>query len=114
MNMGDCFLSYRISYLTDGTFHDNNGQHNDCGPTLRGTWKLVTTEKGSFIKIMSPQLPTLLDIDKEEKFFKIKQLSKNELVLRFGHKQYGNKVTVVIDHLVPENVKVKDRDFHNK
>ena len=45
---------------------------------------------------------------------KVSSLSEKELVLQFKHKQFSNKSMVIVDHLVPENIEVKDRDFHNK
>ncbi|MFA0964015.1 hypothetical protein AB9P05_19565 [Roseivirga sp. BDSF3-8] len=47
MNMGDCFLSYRITYRADNTMQDNNGEHSGCGPTLAGTWKFARDKSGN-------------------------------------------------------------------
>ena len=114
MNMGDCFLSYRISYKRDSTMRDNNSEFFDCGRSLNATWKVVSQDNGSYIKLESEDIPELLNIDENYKFFKIKALSENELVLQFKHKQFSNKSMVIVDHLVPENIEVKDRDFHNR
>ncbi len=93
---------------------DNNSEFFDCGRSLNASWKVVSQDNGSYIKLESEDIPELLNIDENYKFFKIKALSENELVLQFKHKQFSNKSMVIVDHLVPENIEVKDRDFHNK
>ncbi len=113
MNMGDCFLHYRQTYFQDGSVADNNAEARDCGPSLIGKWEITTTEKGnSYIKITSPQLPELLNTEKDHKFFQIQFLSEDSLVLKFSHNQYGKKQWIT-DYLVTENVAVPDRDFHH-
>lgn len=112
MNMGDCFLSYRISYSRDSKMRDNNAENVDCGNSLEADWKIITNENGSFIKLTGEKLPELLNIDKDYKYFKINALSENILVLQFRHKQFSTSSTIIVDHLVPENVVVEDRNFH--
>lgn len=113
MNMGDCFMAYRQTFAVDSTMRDNAGDTRDCGVTLLATWKIVKDKKGnSYIKLQSDQLPELLQIDEDYKFFKVLQLSEEELVLEYKHKQYGNKSRTITDYYVPENIKVEDRDFH--
>ncbi|WP_196809459.1 lipocalin family protein [Gillisia sp. JM1] len=114
MNMGDCFLSYRISYQRNSMMRDNNSDYFDCGKSLDASWKIVTNDNGSFIKLESEEIPELLNTDKNYKYFKITALSENELVLQFKHTQYSNNSTIIIDYLVPENINVENRDFHNK
>jgi len=114
MNMGDCFLSYRISYQRNSRMRDNNAENFDCGKSLNASWKIVTNKKGSYIKLESEEIPQLLNTENNYKFFKIKSLSEDKLVLQFRHKQFSNKSTLIVDHLVPENVSVENRDFHNK
>ncbi|MDY8138166.1 lipocalin family protein [Aquimarina sp. 2201CG5-10] len=115
MNMGDCFLSYRITYLPDMTAKDNNDDHHDCGPSLIANWEISTNEKGnSFIKLTSDQLPKLMGVEKNYKFFKITYLNKDTLQLRFKHKQFSSTSRIIVDTYVQEDIIVKNRDFHNK
>lgn len=56
MNMGDCFLGYRqrfrtsaaLSVNSSGLVQDNNGELRNCGPSLKATWEITTSEKGDF------------------------------------------------------------------
>lgn len=113
MNMGDCFLSYRIAYAADGKVQDNNAQHSDCGPSLTAQWKFVKdAKKNHYIKFNSPQLPELLGIDKKYKYFKVLHLSADELIIEYSHRQFSDKLRTVTDHYVPEHIKVEDRAFH--
>ncbi len=114
MNMGACFLSYRVSYFTNGTSRDNNDQNLDCGESLAATWELFSNQDGSFIKLTSDQMPLLLNQEDNYKYFRINSVSDSILVLQYRHKQYANYSTLIVDYLVPENQGVKDRDFHNK
>ena len=113
MNMGDCFLSYRQTYQPNMTVSDNNGENNDCGESLEGTWKFAKDEAGNYyIKISSDQLPELMNIDKNFKYFKVLRVSADQLTLQFSHKQFSNKATIITSIFVPENTSVADRDFH--
>lgn len=113
MNMGDCFLAYRQTFSVDSTMKDNSGDTRQCGETLLANWKFVKDKKGNgYLKLNSPQLPELMQIEEEYKFFKVLQLSENELILEYKHKQYGNKSRTITDYFVPEDVAVEDRDFH--
>lgn len=113
MNMGDCFLSYRVTYKTDSIMHDNNGAYRDCGETLTAKWKLhKNKEDESFIRLESEQLKVLMNLDVEYKYFKILDLTEEQLVLQFRHKQFSSKATTIVDVLVPEDTSIKDRDFH--
>lgn len=114
MNMGDCFLSYRIRYAANGNLKDNSGEHHNCGPTLNGLWKAFQNDHGSFIKWQSAQLPELLGTDEDYKYFRILNLTKDSMALQYTHKQYGNTERKIIDYLVPEGTQVPDRDFHNR
>ncbi|OAB78195.1 hypothetical protein ULVI_12000 [Cochleicola gelatinilyticus] len=112
MNMGDCFLSYRISYLKEMKVYDNNGDFSECGPSLKASWSLVTNTNGSFIKVTGEQLPKLFNIPENYKYFQIDSLSEEILNLRFEHAQFSGKKSIIIDHFVPENALVENRDFH--
>jgi hypothetical protein len=113
MNMGDCFLSYRATYKTDSTMHDNNGLFRDCGETLTANWLFYNSEEGyPYIKLKGEQLKKVMNLDVDYKFFKILDLSESQLVLEFSHEQFSSKETTIIDVFVPEDVIINDRDFH--
>ena len=114
MNMGDCFLSYRVTYDRNLKMRDNNGDYFDCGNSLRADWEIVTNDKGSFIRLESDDIPTLLSIDKNYKYFQIVSLSENELAIKFKHTQFSSTPTFITDYLVPEDIEVENRDFHNR
>ena len=112
MNMGDCFLSYRQTFQTNFRVHDNSGDFPDCGPTLHAQWKWVQAENGHpYLKLSSPQISELMNIDVDYKFFKVLHLSEEELVLQYLHQQYAQK-RMITDILVPEGIEVEDRNFH--
>ncbi|MBV7268205.1 lipocalin family protein [Winogradskyella luteola] len=113
MNMGDCFLSYRITYNSDGTTVDNNYQNENCGESLEANWTFYTNDDGAYIKLKGEKVKVLLKQEKDYKFFKIEALSDTLLVVSFKHKQFGNKERTVKDYLVPEDAIVKDRNYHN-
>ncbi len=110
MNMAGCFLSYRITYKPDMTVNDNNGEQDNCGPSLMGNWELITNKK-SYLKLNSDQLPEIMNIKDTHKYFKILKITDDTLKLQYRHKQFSSKSTF-IDTFVPEHIKVKDRDFH--
>ncbi len=113
MNMGECFLAYRQTFSKDNTMNDNSGKTRDCGQTLFAEWKFVKDRKGnSYVQLKSKQLPELMQIEEDFKFFKVLQLSRNELVLEYKHKQYGNKSRTITDYYVQEDITVEDRNFH--
>lgn len=113
MNMGDCFISYRITYKADKSFNDNNGESSNCGPTLKGKWYTFQNDNGSFIKWESQQLPELLNIEEQYKYFRLIKLSEDSLVVSYRHTQF-NKERTITDYLVPDGTSVPDRYFHNK
>jgi len=113
MNMGDCFLSYTITYSADHRLKDNNDEFRDCGPSLEAQWKFVTNDNASFIKVSSESLKELMNIDKPYKYFTVVSISKNELIIKYRHTQFTDNPLVITDYLVPEDVEVEDRDFHN-
>ena len=93
--------------------HDNNGENVDCGETLNATWKFIKDQGGSYyIKLSSEQLPTLMHIDEDYKFFRITHLSEEQMTLQFNHQQFSNKTSLITDVYVPEHVSVEDREFH--
>ena len=110
MSMEGCFLSYVITYQADGTFSDNNGKHKGCGKSLQGTWDIVTTDKGPFLKVESAQIPDLMGIDEDYKMMKILNLDDQGMQLQFVHKEYTESGKMV-DYLVPVEVEVSDRAF---
>ncbi len=112
MNMGDCFLSYRVSYFTNTSMRDNSSEQEDCGESLEATWQIIANDDGNFIKLTGDKVSKLLNVEENYKYFKIKALSENEMVVQFKHKQFSSSSTIIIDHLVPEHVVVEDRDFH--
>ncbi len=113
MNMTGCFLDYKQTFSADGNVRDNLEEFPDCGKSLIGTWN-IAKDKGQnyYLKITSDRIPELLNVEEDFKLFKILHLSNNELILQFRHKQFSSKVTTITDILVPENVKVEDRNFH--
>lgn len=113
MNMGKCFLSYRLTYKTDMTMNDNNGESKDCGESLQATWKFVEDKHNNpYVKVSSEQIPMLMNIQEDYKFFKIIHISEDKLTLQFRHKQFSNNTTTITDYYVPEHVFVEDRNFH--
>lgn len=113
MNMGECFLSYRQSFKSDGTVKDNNEEQADCGESLVATWEIIEEKGEFFIQLTSDQIPQLLNIEENFKRFKIIELQEESLKLTFTHKQFSNKIRLIEDHLVPEDVIVPNRDFHH-
>jgi len=112
MNMGDCFLSFRMIFNNDKTMRDNNEENMNCGKSIRGTWKITENEIAHYIKISSPLIPEILNTKDSFKYFKILNLTDSLLILEFSHKQFSNKTSIITDHLVPENVHVENRNFH--
>lgn len=114
MNMGDCFLSYRQTFKSDGFVRDNNSEQSDCGPSLEGAWTIVKDSIGiTHIRITSEQIPELMGIAENYKDFKVFYASKDSLHLSFTHKQFGEQRRIS-DYLVQEDIEVVDRDFHFK
>ncbi|WP_378176382.1 hypothetical protein [Aquimarina sp. SS2-1] len=115
MNMAGCFLSYKITYLPDMTMKDNNGEQRECGPSLLANWKITQNKEGHyFIKLQSNQIPELMGIEKDYKYFQITYLSKDSLELRYRHAQFSGQVRTIVDLYVQEDVAVLNRDFHHK
>jgi len=114
MNMGPCFMAYRQTFEQDKTVSDNNEKNRGCGASLYGTWQFKKDSQGqAYIKITSPDIPELLNTDKDYKYFKILKLTKDTLKLSFKHTQYGNKSRTITDLLVRENLDIGDRYFHH-
>lgn len=114
MNMGDCFLSYRLRYFAKGTFSDNSDEHEGCGSTLAGTWQWKENKAGqAYLRWDSPQLPDVMHADTTYKYFKVLYLSPTELKISYQHTQYGAKPRLIIDTYVPDTVVVPDRNFHH-
>ena len=114
MNMGPCFLNYRQTFNSDYTVEDNNAENRECGPSLKGKWDLKKGPQGdSYIKISSPDIPKILNSDKDYKYFKILKLTQDTLKLSFKHTQYGNTSRRITDILVREDLDIGDRYFHH-
>lgn len=113
MNMGTCFLNYRQTYHANLVLTDNNGDGDNCGESLQAKWEFIKSKKRNhFIKMTSKQLPSMFNIDKEYKFFRILKLTEEELIVRYNHRQFSDEETAITDIYVPEYVDVTDRDFH--
>jgi len=113
MNMGDCFLDYRLSFFASMLVKDNNGESNDCGDSLEAAWSFFSNDNGDYIKFKSESLKELMHIENDYKFFKIQHISSDSLVLSYKHKQYSNNSLKIVDYYVPQDVQVKDRAFHH-
>lgn len=113
MNMGDCFQAHRQSFTVNNDFSTSSSGRSDCGEPMIGNWSLAKDENGvAYIKLESDQIPQMLNIEDDFKFFRIKMLSDSLLVLQFNHAQTTKKQTTMVDYFVPEGVKVDDRNFH--
>lgn len=114
MNMGPCFLNYRQTFNRNKAVKDNNAENENCGPNLEGTWEFKKGPKGdSYVKISSPDIPKLLNTEKDYKYFKILKLTEDTLKISFKHKQYGNTSRTITDILVREDLDIGDRYFHH-
>lgn len=114
MNMGPCFLAYRQTFKSNQSVSDNNENRSDCGLSLKGSYEFKKGPKGHpYIKINSPDIPKLMNTDKDYKYFKILKLSEDTLKLSFKHNQYGSKSRTITDILVRENLDIGDRYFHH-
>jgi len=111
MNMAGCFLTYRITYMPTMIVQDNNGAQNNCGASLKAKWQFIDHPQKSYIKWTGDQIPEILKITKNYKYFKILQLTKDTLKLQHRHKQFSDKTTFV-DVFVTESTEIKGRDFH--
>ncbi|WP_462248076.1 lipocalin family protein [Ekhidna sp.] len=113
MNMGDCFLAHRQTFSSSNTFTTSSSGRSDCGNDMSGKWSLARDENGTaYIKLESEQIPEMLNIKDDFKYFRIKALSDTLMVLQFNHAQTTKKTTTLVDYFVPEGVKVDDREFH--
>lgn len=117
VNMGNCTLSYRQTFHSNGQVSDNNAENHDCGPTLNGQWALSLDSKGNpYLSITSDLIPSLFKVKEgsKTKYFQIVTLKDSLLVFRFQHQLYTNKTTIIEDTLIPENAPEGDRNFHRK
>lgn len=113
VNMEGCFLSYEQTFSRNMKVSDNLSQHNGCGESLEGDWKVVRDQKGHFyIRISSKQIPKLMNIEEDFKFFKILQLGDDQLTLEYTHRQFSDELTTFTDEMVPVGTEVEGRDFH--
>lgn len=112
MNMGHCFLAFRMIFNHDKTMKDNNIENKNCGKSIIGNWEITENEIGHYIKINSPHIAEILNQKDTFKYFKILNLSDSLMTLEFKHKQFSNSTTTITDHLIPEDVHVENRDFH--
>ena len=115
VNMGECTLGYRQTYLTNHTVTDNNSDMYDCGESMNGTWRLAENAKGAaFVSITSDLVPKYFDVPDgtKTKNFQLIELSEGVLAYKFKHRLFSDKTTIVVDILVPEDSTVDDRNFH--
>ena len=113
MNMGDCFLSYRVTYNSNGKTTDNNSQNEGCGDSIEANWSFYTNDNGAYIKLKGENVKTLLNQEEDYKYFKIEALTDTLLIINFKHKQFGNTERTIQDFLVPEDIVVEGRNYHN-
>ena len=113
MNMGDCFLSYQVTYSKGGKIVDNNSKQNDCGESMNSCWSFYKSEDNyPYIKFKGGNIQKLMNLKNDYKFFKILDLNEKQMVLEFQHKQFSNKVSTIVDVYVPKDAVVEDRKFH--
>jgi len=112
MNMGHCFLAYKLIFNIDKTMRDNNEENSNCGKSIKGDWELTETEMGHYLKLSSPLIPELLNTTDSFKLFKILEMSDSLMIWTYSHKQFSNNSTTIKDYYIPENAHVKNRDFH--
>lgn len=111
--MGDCFLSYAQTFHANRKMNDNSGNNKDCGETLVADWRFAKNKEGIYyIHLQSPQISELMNIEADEKYFKLIQLSDSLIQWQFYHKQFSSKETLITDFYVPIGTKVDERDFH--
>jgi len=112
MNMGDCFLRYRQSFLLNGSVYDNNEDNSNCGPSLKGSWAIIRDSAFyTYIRIKSDDIPELLGISENYIDFRVFYASKDSLHISFIHTQFGQERRIS-DYLVQEDISVKNRNFH--
>jgi len=51
MNMGHCFLAFRMIFNTDYTFRDNNIENSNCGLSIEGNWEITENDDGHYLGI---------------------------------------------------------------
>lgn len=113
MNMGYCFLQHRDTYRPDGSFQNNSEENPDCGESLLARWSIVQDSTGNnYIKLKSSQIPDLMGIEEDYKFFRVLNLAEDRMVLQYRHRQFSEKWRTIKDYWVREDVNVEDRDFH--
>lgn len=112
MNMGDCFLAFRMIFNSNMTMRDNNEDSSNCGKSMKGNWEITENENGHYIRVNSQLIPELLNIKDTFKYFKVLDLSDSLMILEFHHKQFSTSKTIITDHFVPNDVHVENRDFH--
>lgn len=114
MNMGDCFLKYRQSFFSNGGVSDNNEDQSNCGSSLIGAWSIIKDSASyTYIRIISDDIPELLNIEENYKDFRVFYASEDSLHIYFIHTQYGQERRIS-DYLVQEEVSVPNRNFHFK
>ena len=114
MNMGPCFLAYRQTFNSDHSVQDSNDTNEDCGSSLKGKWNFKKGPNGDpYIKINSPDIPELMNFEKDYKYFKILKLTADTLKISFKHQQYGDTYRKITDVLVREDLDIGDGYFHH-
>ncbi len=115
VNMGECTIGYRQTFLPDFAVSDNNSEMYDCGESMNGTWELIENKKGAaFLTITSDLVPKYFKVPEgsKTKYFQLVELSPGVLVYKFKHELFSTKTSIVVDVLVPEDSVVDDRNFH--
>jgi len=101
--LDDCSASYRQTFNTDHTMRDNRGSLENCGETLSAEWKFSRDERDYYyIQLSSEQIPRLMGIKENEKLFKIRFISENELVVEHPDNQFSSRLATIVDIYVPE------------
>jgi len=100
------------TYFREGTLIGFEKQ-NSLTPHDLGDISLLLAKGESDSRIRLKKVKELLNQEKDYKYFKILDLSDSLLVIKFRHKQFKNQSRLITDYLVPEDVKVEGRNFHN-
>lgn len=115
VNMGDCTLAYRQTFHTNQQLSDNNAENDDCGASLKASWRFSLDSKGqAYLALSSKLIPSLFKVKEgsETKFFKIISLSDSQFVYKYPHQLFSKETTIITDILIPEDAPDGDRNLH--